>query len=179
MTVSYIYLMLKYYLKRFQVLETIWFYKLVIQKKPMYFLVHTVSLWLCTPSLHSYILPIHSYQVGSPKLLFGYNIKAKFPHRETLNISTFADSSTDTITDRNGEKEKKKNEKKKLKSGKEKCYVSLSLTCYVSPVTNANSHSQKPPPPANSPTMHSRLVRKDLKTPKKFQIEKIIETAKT
>ena len=42
------------------------------------------------------------------------------------------------------------------------------VTCHLSPVTNAKSHSLDPPP-ANSPTMHSSLVCKYPRT-KKIQI---------
>ena len=54
---------------------------------------------------------------------------------ETLNLLTCLDSSTDTKTDRN-------------------------VACHMLPITNANIHSHSPPP-ANSPIMYSRLVRKD------------------
>ena len=49
--------------------------------------------------------------------------------------------------------------KKKKKRRKKLCHVSC-VKCCVSPVTNANSQRHRPSL-ANSPTMHSRLVRKD------------------
>ena len=49
-----------------------------------------------------------------------------------------------------------------------RCHVSsvicimLHVTCSLPPVTNASSHSHSPPP-ANSPTIHNRLVCEDPK----------------
>ena len=96
---------------------------------------------------------------------------------ETLNLLTCADSSTDTKyffqkrteTNRNGQKrtetdrnrhkltEKEKNTKIKYIVSCVTCHMSL-VRCCMTTVTATDS------PPANSPTMHSRLVPKDLKS---------------
>ena len=53
------------------------------------------------------------------------------------------------------------------------------VTCHMPPVPYANSHSHRPSPCFNSPTMHIRLVHKGPKTNKKSKNQKkIIEMAK-
>ena len=59
--------------------------------------------------------------------------------RETLNLSTCVDSSTDTKTDKNGQKEKKKI------IFFCKWHV-LRVSCHLSRVTDANSNSHIPFP---------------------------------
>ena len=49
------------------------------------------------------------------------------------------------------------------------------VTCHLSLTPTATATD---PPPASSPIMHSRLVRKDQKNPKKFKTKKIIKTKK-
>ena len=49
--------------------------------------------------------------------------------------------------------------------------------CHMSPVTNANSYGYRPSP-ANSPTMHGRLLWKEAKTQKYVKMQKFIETEK-
>ena len=55
------------------------------------------------------------------------------------------------------------------------CYVS-DVNCHMSLTPTATATN---PPPANSPIMHSRLVRKDPKIGTNFKRQKIIETTKT
>ena len=80
----------------------------------------------------------------------------------------WADSSTNTITDRYRKKGKKKRKKNV------ECLV-LHVTCHLS-LTPTKTASV--PPYANSPNMHSRLVRKDQKIQKKIKKGKIIEPTK-
>ena len=69
---------------------------------------------------------------------------------QTLNLSTCVESSIDTKTDRNRQKGKKK----KLER----------IPCVRYHVSHVTCHAAIDPPPANSPIMNSRLVRKALKT---------------
>ena len=55
------------------------------------------------------------------------------------------------------------------------CYVS-DVNCHMSLTHTATAID---PPPANSPIMHSRLVRKDSKIGTNFKTQKIIETTET
>ena len=52
------------------------------------------------------------------------------------------------------------------------CHLSP-VTCHLSSVNNANSHSHRPSP--CSPTMQSRLICKNQKTKKKFNLQKNIK----
>ena len=78
---------------------------------------------------------------------------------------------------------------KKEQKIKIKCHVSR-ITCHVSCVMLLVSHvtchlsltptaTATDPPPANSPIMHSRLVGKEPKIPKKFKTQIITKTTKT
>ena len=72
-----------------------------------------------------------------------WNWSKKSRIRETLNLLTCADSSTDTT-------------KNLLQVSHVTSHVS-GVTCHLSHVTNANSHTHDPPP-ANSSSMHSRML---------------------
>ena len=87
--------------------------------------------------------------------------------QDTLNLSTSADSSTNTKTDRN----------------RQKVMFHIShVMCHVSPVTCCLSLTPiaraTHPPPTSSPAMQSRLIRKDPKTRKKYFTQKIIANVK-
>ena len=80
--------------------------------------------------------------------------------QETLNLLTCADSSTDTKTERNGQKG----------------YCMSCVTFLLSLTPTATSTD---PHPGNSPIKHSRLACKDPKSQKQIKTQKIIETTKT
>ena len=99
---------------------------------------------------------------------------------ETLNLSTDADSSTNTKTDYNKHKIKKVNKLWVM------CRVSYftfylscvmchvrRVTCNMSPVTKANSHSHRPSHIIHNMLVHSNLVNSRLawKTPKSWKTQ--------
>ena len=89
-------------------------------------------------------------------LFFLYGIQ------ETLNLSACAVSSTNTIKPpkNQGGKKKKKNYVSNVKYHLSHviCHV-LCVTCYLSHVTNANSHSHGPSHASSPSTMHSRMAQ--------------------
>ena len=91
-----------------------------------------------------------------------------------MNLSTCVDSSTNTITDRNRQNGTNNFWQKKFHGSGVRCHVS-SVSCHLSLTVTATATD---PPPANSPTMQSRLVCKPPNTRKDFKMPKIIETAK-
>ena len=103
-------------------------------------------------------------------------LKLNLRIHEALNLLMFADSSSNTKMDRIGLKGRRRKKSFVL------CHVSrvmchlLRVTCHLSLMATSTS---KNPLPANSPVMHSRLVRKDPKTRTNFKTHKIIETTKT
>ena len=100
------------------------------------------------------------FSLGKPQPVF-----EKIPIYETLNLSTCADSSTNTKSQKNI---KKKNLclffSIRCQVSDVRCHVSC-VTCHLSYVTCHISITPTvtamDPPPANSPTMHIRMVRKD------------------
>ena len=94
------------------------------------------------------------------KIFTQSTFKKKTCKQESLNLLTYGDSSTDTKTDRNGHKRREKMSGVMCQASRVTCHKSC-VACHLSLLPTATATD---PPPADSPTMHNRLVLKDQTT---------------
>ena len=124
-------------------------------------------LWYLFPNSFMYMPPKVGRCFLDHDQVFTSLSLGKFCKRETLNLLTCANSSTNIKTDESRQKGKEKGKYVTGHVSCDMCHV-LRVACCLSPVTCHLSlmpqTSATNTPPANSPIIHSRLVCKDLKT---------------
>ena len=122
--------------------------------------------FLPLPQFYYFLTILTEFKIWRRKQLKAYLKPKKCSIREALNLLMCADKSTDTKTDRKG-KEKNIDIYVMCQMSGVRCHLSL-VTCCVLPVTChlplMPTATATIPPTANSPTIHSRLVRKDTGT---------------